>query len=520
VTLDERGPQALASGVPRAAGARRYDVRRVLLDAMRSSVTIGVAAGAALSMVLSGSADAGRTVAVTRGTFDDGPVLLGKRIAWSELGCVTGCDSEEPDAGTDAWTLRVAAPGQRPVILARRRLSFAGEGTTSSSGVSMSFGASPTQLVLVRMSQSSDEFFGDSAGVSVGVGPLGGRLRRLLSCTTDEGADVPHPLFPFDLYGDLLAYDSRPCDARAERPVVRNLATRTAVGLPLTPGREIARFAVAGRYVALATAPPASGGWPDSVAVHDARSGEVVYTAALPAGEVLHGMDLRSDGSLAVVSSSSFNDPPSVFCATSSLLLFAPTQSSGRRLEARPCSGLAALAGSRIVYRAGAGKRSALTTVTPEGVRQRLLGIGNVRLHGLDAGRSRIAYAIRMCSGGARLVVQRPGGAAASAGSARCPVSLPAGRLPASRSGWVAVPVRCPRGCDGYLDVSRGPLYAVSDKRFRLLSGRRYVRVRLGETARRRLRARGTLRVRLSVALYDRAFDYHVVSRGALLLQR
>jgi hypothetical protein len=321
---------------------------------MRSCVTIGVAGAAALSMALSGSANAGRTVAVTHGILDEGPVLVGEGVAWSEVDCFTGC-GEESAAGTTDWNVLLAGAGRRPAILSRRRLSYSGQGPPDSSGVRMLFDASPTRLVLLRISASSDEFFGDSAGLSLWAGPQRGRVRQLLSCGTRDGGEIP-----FDLDGDLLAYDSAPCNERAERPVVRDLGARTVVALRLAPGRAITRFVVAGDYVAVATA-PASGAWPDQATVHDARSGRLLYAVALPAEEVLHGMDMGPDGTLAVVSSTARNDPPSVFCATSSLRLYTPALPSGRRLAARPCSGPVDVAGTRVIYTAEAGHRSTLT---------------------------------------------------------------------------------------------------------------------------------------------------------------
>jgi hypothetical protein len=125
---------------------------------MRSCVTIGVAGAAALSMALSGSANAGRTVAVTHGILDEGPVLVGEGVAWSEVDCLTGC-GEESAAGTTDWSVLLAGAGRRPAILSTRRLSYSGQGTPDSSGVRMLFDASPTRLVLLRISASSDEFF-------------------------------------------------------------------------------------------------------------------------------------------------------------------------------------------------------------------------------------------------------------------------------------------------------------------------------------------------------------------------
>jgi hypothetical protein len=471
-------------------------------------------------MALSGSADAARTVAVTRGILDEGPVFVGEGVAWSELDCLTGCDSEETSAGTTEWSVVLADAGRRPAILASRRLTYSGQGTPNSSGAHMSFDASPTRLVLLRISESSDEFFGDSEGLSVRAGSQRGRLRQLLSCGAGAGANVP---FSFDLDGDLLAYDSAPCNERVERPVVRALGVGTVVALPLAPGRAIARFVVAGDYVAVATA-PASGAWPDEATVHDARSGRLLYAVALPADEVLHGIDMGSDGTLAVVSSSAMNDPPSVFCATSSLRLYTPARPSGRRLEVRPCSALVELAGTRVLYTAGAGHRSTLTAVDAQDERQRILRFGNVRLGGVDAEERRIAYVVRLCSGHGRIMVQRLDEPVVSAGSPRCPVSLPARRLLASRSGRLRVPVRCPRGCDGFLYVSplsRSRSYLdLLEKSFRLPPGRRYVGARLRHVGRRLLRSRGRLRVQVSAAVYDRAFDYRVVNRRALLLHR
>jgi hypothetical protein len=485
---------------------------------MRSmALTIGVAGAAALFMASPGRADAAHTVAVTRGTLNDGPLLVGSDVAWSETRCLTGCDSEEPDAGASAWTLRLAAPGRRPATLTRRRLSHSEQAPSSSTHVQMSFDASATRLALLRLSRWSDEFAGEGAGVSLMGGPLHGRLTKLVSCSAREGADIPS--FAFDLDGDLLAYDARPCDAEVERPVVRDLRLRKAVGLPLASGRAIARFALAGDYVALATAPPAPGAWPDAVAVHDAGTGRPLYTVAMPLDEVLHGMDLGPDGTLAVVSSSARNEPQSVFCATSSLRLYTPEQSSGRRLAARPCSGLVALAGSSVLHVAGAGRRSTLTAANAEGERRRILRFGSIRLHGVDADARRIAYALRLCSGRDRLIVSRAAEPPADAGSPRCRASLAARRLVASPSGRLQVPLRCPRGCDGFLYVSSGHRDLVFEERFRLSPGRRHVPARLGPGGRRLLRSRGKLRVKVSLAVYDRAFDYRVVNRPALLLQ-
>jgi hypothetical protein len=143
----------------------------------------------------------------------------------------------------------------------------------------------------------------------------------------------------------------------------------------------------------------------------------------------------------------------------------------------------------------------------------------------VDADERRIAYALRLCSGHDRLTVQRLGEPVMSAGSPRCPVALPSRRLPVSRSGRLRVPLRCPRGCDGFLYVThfsrnRGYVDFVFEKRFRLPPGRRNVRARIYHQGRRLLRSRGRVRARVSAAVYDRAFNYRVVNRRTLLVHR
>jgi hypothetical protein len=87
----------------------------------------------------------------------------------------------------------------------------------------------------------------------------------------------------------------------------------------------------------------------------------------------------------------------------------------------------------------------------------------------------------------------------------------------ADRSGRLRVPLRCPRGCDGHLTISHGFRDLVLEESFRLRPGRRYVRTRLDYDGRRLMRRRYELGVKVSVSVYDRAFDYRVVSRRAAL---
>lgn len=318
----------------------------------------------------------------------EGPLLAGNRVAWEENRCVS------PGAcGFEAETrYRIRAAGPAGVRTLRQGRIRSLPGGSNSFFSSVSFDISPTRFVLVR-SEFGTTSEQDFAAERLYVGNRDGSgLSQLFACATDQQTVVN----VFALAGERVAYDPDPCDEQG-RVAVRDLGGGSTKAIDLGSG-TLADVALAGRFVASVHG--------RLVRVHNANSGLELFSAPLPRG-TLHGIDLASDGRLAVTVGSERIGRRT--CWRSRLWLLAPGGSAFERQPGTPCWD-ARLVQGRLAYLAGERRPLRLELQTQRGARRTLVSFGDRSAReSFDAQGRRAAFAVG-CSGRVRIRVVSLGG--------------------------------------------------------------------------------------------------------------
>jgi hypothetical protein len=336
--------------------------------------------------------------------------------------------------------LRVMGPVPEPVPLAN-------EENGSWSHFDVRLRASPTHLgTSVSRSAGWRDVFSNHQGKR-DAGPLAGPAEELGGCG-------PYSDAPFDVDGARVAYSrSRDCQsAGGHEIVVRDLDKQTDVAVIAdeAPG-SIADLRLAGRYLAWSREST-----PDAkLTVYDLDARAVVTT--IPGEDP--GFDLRPDGTVVRVPR-----PGESGCApVETWSLGARTPTTIDRCASAPVAvdGADVAFVSRAIDRNGvAGKRHALVVAGVDGThrRERLVwSVGSGGLRGLDLDGGRLAYAVEGCTyrAGGRLYVDDGSGAAPTERLdckprlARTPLKVD------TRTRRLTVPVRCPNGCGGLVQLVR-----------------------------------------------------------------
>ena len=201
----------------------------------------------------------------------EGPLLAGARVAWEENRCASpgACGFE----AATRYRIRAAGPGGVKTLRDGRIRSLPGGSNSFFSSVSFELSAKRFVLVRSEFGTLSEQDFAEErtfAGARDGSG-----LTRLVRCRAEQQT-VENPVA---LAGTRVRY--RQLDVADES---RTLAFSPATG-------TLADVALAGNYLATV-----HGG---VVELHDTRNGAPLFSAPLPPG-VLHGIDVASDGRLAV----------------------------------------------------------------------------------------------------------------------------------------------------------------------------------------------------------------------------
>ena len=357
----------------------------------------------------------------------------------------------------------------------------------------MRIAASPSRLVLLDQDQSVDQgAHGPEVGQEISEelesGPLGGPMSPLapgcaLAPGLDHGAfeqeDPPRDHENIAVDGEVVAYDSYGC------VIVEDFATGLQRTIPLEtaldplyseersylpPARRVdysvetsgweTKLRVAGGLLAY-RANPSGGGGQGSVVVYDIDKGAAVYSVPLPRDDrfaldlPLLGptFDLEADGTLVIA------DPRTCTATVST-----PVEPAPRPFGIPVCAVRKVLDGRALVLVPGAHARRTLAWTPLED--PQVHPVAELGTYGaLEATPSTMnetdaVYALGSCWGAHvyRTALAAPG--TPPNPPASCPVQIPEGHATVT-SRRLSLRIRCPLGCEGYLDVGLGTLSTV-----------------------------------------------------------
>jgi hypothetical protein len=313
----------------------------------------------------------------------EGPVLAGNRVAWEENRCTSpgGCGFE----AATRYRIRAAGPGGIRTLSEGRIRSLPGGSNSFFSSVSFELSASRFVLVRSEFGTQSEQ---DFAAERLFVGARDGSgMRRLVSCRAEQQTVVN----PIALSGRAVAFDPDPCDGQAEIEI-RAPGSLTGITLFGATG-PLVDLALSGRQLATV--------YDGQVQVHDISNGDQLFSAPLPPG-TLHGIDLASDGRLAVTVGSQRIGRRS--CWRSRLWLLTPGGSALEQQPGSPCWDARLVSGG-IAYMAGERRPLRLEFQSDAGTRRTVVRFGARRAReSFDAQSARAAFAIG-CGGRVRLRV-------------------------------------------------------------------------------------------------------------------
>ena len=340
----------------------------------------------ALSVVLLASPVASARVLQTETPADqlaEGPLLAGARVAWEENRCASpgACGFE----AATRYRIRAAGPGGVKTLRDGRIRSLPGGSNSFFSSVSFELSAKRFVLVRSEFGPLSEQDFAEErifAGARDGSG-----LSRLVRCRAEQQT-VENPVA---LAGTRVAFDPDPCDGQ---PFVEIRSPGSSSTLAFSPATgTLADVALAGKYLATV-----HGG---VVELHDTRNGAPLFSAPLPPG-VLHGIDVASDGRLAVTVGSERIGRRS--CWASRLWVLDAGGAALDLQRPQPCWD-ARLSRDGVVFLRGGRRPASLELLSPGGSRRVIVDFGPVRVReDFDAQAVRAAFAAR-CGGRVRIRV-------------------------------------------------------------------------------------------------------------------
>jgi hypothetical protein len=462
-------------------------VRRLLAPVMLLLGVLGAAPAAAQVVTLRPSPGP---------SLGEGPVLVGERVAWAQLGCLRGCGALEFDGETDSlYEVRTAGDGAARTLFRARKVR-ASSGPRFF-GHTFSFLVSEGALVTRRLTSTSDETGDETSRWVVRAGAPGTQRPVLVNCWVDDYAREA----PAALDGNRLAYDPDPCDA-VPRLVVRDLGTGTTTALPEPAGGGL--LDMRGRFVAWTAT---SAGDPRLV-VHDLDTGTTAYTAPNPG---VTALDLDADGTVAAVTGK-----PRRLCSSGRLFRYSVAAPAPEELNVPACATVGVrIERGRIFFLGWDGPTRTLRELSPDGAVRDVVRFNRVAPWGFDVSGEHVAWAARDCAGDQAIFTSGLSAPPSDMGSSDCRARFGPGVAPV-RSGVATVRLRCPRGCYGDLTLRRMGWHSF----FSLQPGETDLRVRLRRRARRRLERHGLLETHAVLETYDRAGDRRVRRRALTLVLR
>lgn len=477
------------------------------------------AALAAIGLTVLGSVSAAtataavRTVAETPRQVEQGPFLVGDRVAWSDLRCVRDCFAFEGES--DRVEVRVSRPRLRPSVLARAFLPGDSSGGPNSFSRGIEFAVTRNRFALLTTENGSEETSGDFGRFALRAGGLGDPLALIYRCGWESDPAQP-PVF--GLAGDSLAYERDPCRGAAPAIVVRDLATGAEQAFPQPTGSYVQYMSIDGNSLALVRLPSTQLGQGSELVVYDLRTARETNRIAIAKDRDVGSIDVAADGTVAAVTGPTRTPAGRDFgCPDGRIEVYAAGVHEPRRLANRVCPAVT-LAGDNVLHLTGGSQATALKAVTLDGRRRRTLANwGRVGRRAFDADDRRFALGLRRCAGGFAFLVGAIGDPTVRAGSARCPVAVRAPRRLRTVDGHVGVRLGCSRGCAGTvrLKLGRKRLAARLVRVERGASGR--LRLSLGRGARALLRRRGALPVTIEARTLDRDDRVRSARRLAIL---
>lgn len=453
--------------------------------------------GLALALLIAPAAAATERVAIVPGLSADSPQLVGSQVAWQQVRCLRDCPDDpvdcSPGGQVSGYRVQLGAPGRPARTLFRKRLECAQSGPNFGIDRASAL-VSARRLALLDWTFSGDEVTGDSSSGALLAGPRRGPLARIYRC--DSGSSEL-PLVALE--GDLLAYDTTPCEA-ARHLALRDLATGETRPLPHPPA-SITAISLSGRNLAYVTN--------TELAVYDHVTGARIYGSPAPAGTRITGVALDAQGRAAIATQRA--DADAGTCDARALTWLSAAEPQPHPLPGEPCGTHLAFDNDEIVYETPRDVRS----VTLDGTHGQVAFFGDVEHRAFDYDGARVALATRTCSNEMAVYRHRLDEYTFLAGQARCEARIATSRLRA-RQGRAGVTLRCPRACTGAV-VLRAGRWTLGARPFgSRRRGAKTVRVPLNARGRAMLR-RGPVRVTIVVGVRDRDYTRNIVRRTATL---
>jgi len=455
----------------------------------------------ALALAIAPAAAATERVAFAPDLNGDSPQLAGSEVAWQQVRCLVQCPDNDvscsPAGQQSGYRVLLGAPGRAARTLFSKRLHCAMSGPNF--GIdSVSALVSSRGLALRQSRFSGDEVTGERTSGSLLAGPRDATPARIYDC---EIASSQGGLALVDLDGELLAYDTTPCD-ETRHLAVRDLATGETRPLSNPPPASISAIALAGPYLGYVSGDT-------EVAVYDHVSAHRAYGWTAPPGTVIAGLGLDAQGRAAVALRRAGSDPAG--CGDPTLAWLSPAEPAPHPLPGEPCGPRLTFHGDEIVYET---KRD-IRSVTLDGTHGQLAFFGEVEHRAFDSDGTHLAFATRTCADEMAVYRHRLDEDTFLAGEARCEARIAGTRLRARR-GRTGVTLRCPRACVGIVRLRAGRS-AIGSRRFgSRRRGAKTVFVPLNAKGRALVR-RGPAAVTISVAVRDRDYRRHTLRRAARL---
>jgi hypothetical protein len=454
----------------------------------------------AFALALAPGAAATERVAFVPDLNADPPQLVGSEVAWQQVRCLRECaDSDidcSPAGQVSGYRVQLGAPGRAPRTLFRTRLTCAQSGPNFGIEHASAL-VSAGRLALRLTSFEGDEVTGESTDGALFAGPRDGPLTRLYRC---EIAFSDGGLRLVALEGDLLAYDTTPCD-ETRHLAVRDLATGHTRPVPHAPATAITAIALSGPRLAYVTA--------GELAVHDHVTGARAYGWTAPPGTFITALALDAQGRAAIATRQASADEAT--CDGRALAWLSAAEPVPHPLPGEPCGANLAFENDDVVYETPRDIRS----VELDGTHGQVAFFGDVEHRAFDYDGTRVAFATRTCADEMAVYRHRLDEDTFLAGQARCEARIASGTLRVRR-GRAGVTLRCPRACAGVVLLRAGRT-PIGSRRFgSRRRGAKTVRVPLNAKGGALLR-RGPLAVTISVGVRDRDYRRHTVRRRATL---
>jgi hypothetical protein len=331
-----------------------------------------------------------------------------------------------------------------------------------------------------------------TGGHRIEGGPFGRRPFRFASCNGDPITAPPSVA----VWDELGAYTNG-CPSDRTPLVVRRLDRPHEK--PLFRLKDVyGAIDLAGDYVAIAY-----GGDPHgALTVYNWRDGKVVYETSAPFYSEEDGaatLELQPDGKVAALLDSS-----GYYCKAAWL---SPAEPTAHVVGTTDCGASIRLRSDRLAWMRVAKRGHRELVVTPLGAPGRT----EARFPGTlgdsfawDGGR--LAYSVRRCDGRSDLLLRRQTGGPVFRDRApiRCPLRVTRKRLRVTRgSEQLRVPMRCPRGCSGTMQILGS--YDSIEEPFGLRRGRHFARLYLDRDTRGRLDEHGHTRIHVRIEVDRRS---------------